>query len=73
MNFSQVFFKDFVYFLGTPLSGCFRSFQLACFTREYIFLRKILLPGGFECENNTRQTFSRGVLSGEYILTVTAE
>ena len=32
------------------------------FTREYIFPRKVLLPGVFKCENTTLQTVLRGVL-----------
>ena len=78
-------FRNIYLLKGTPLSYCFRSFQQAGFTREYIFTRKKLLPGVFKCESSTPQTISRGALiswrtyfqeilfSGEYLLTVTAK
>ena len=59
MNFFTGIFQEFSL---APLSGCFRLFQQKGFTRICIFLRKILIPAVFKCENTTLQTVSRGVL-----------
>lgn len=67
INFSEAFFKDFTYFLGTtikgkPLRGCFRKLQYTDYTKEHIFPRKIALPTAFKFENTILKSTLRGAL-----------